>query len=339
MTSTRYDTLTHWRGLACLLVVMSHSVYGEYWFPSVDIHRHFGAAGVAIFFVISGYCITAAVRSSRERGDSLLGFMRRRFWRIYPPYWAALVLALAVRLALHGRPSHTSGFWEAIGNLTLTESWRWHFVGPEQHHWMNPAWTLVQEEQFYLVCGLLLLLAARWYLPATIGLCFIVLATMLQDTLDFSGSMFAGFWLAFAGGVFVFYAIHGTAFEKRLASLCLFATVVGGIFAGNYVLHIPYAAAFAPLALALHKHDAAVNAVRSLHWLRWCGTISYGWYLTHWFAVKELKFELFRDNGVDDPWVKLLVVIPFCVAASLLLLAWPFHVFVERRFMLGAKGV
>lgn len=330
--STRYNTLTHWRGLACLLVVMSHSVYGEYWLPSVEIHDHVGAVGVAIFFVISGYCITAAVRSSRERGDSWRGFAWRRLKRIYPPYWAALMLALAVRLALHGRPSHTAGLWEIAGNLTLTESWRWHLFGPERHLWMNPAWTLVQEEQFYLVCGLLLTLAARWYLPSAIGLCFVVIATMLQDRFPVSGTMLAGMWLAFAPGVFVFYAIHGTAGESRLAKLGIIVAAGFGAFAWGNIPHIPYAAAFAPLALALHKYDAALNAVKSLHWIRWCGTISYGWYLTHWFLVKEIKFELFHDQGVDDPWVKLLVVIPVCVAASLLL-AWPFHVFVERRFM------
>ena len=52
--------------------------------------------GVPIFFVISGYCIAASADSSRRKGDSPWTFLKRRFWRIYPPYWASLVGLIAL---------------------------------------------------------------------------------------------------------------------------------------------------------------------------------------------------------------------------------------------------
>ena len=54
--------------------------------------------GVPMFFVISGYCISAAIDSSRLKGSSLTTYFKRRFRRIYPPYW--IVFALFVGLVL-----------------------------------------------------------------------------------------------------------------------------------------------------------------------------------------------------------------------------------------------
>ena len=67
----------------------------------------------------------------------VIEFAKRRFWRIYPPYWTAIALSAVVILALNSRwPGlfHDGIFtvpnpdgmtrWEWLGNLTLTESWR-----------------------------------------------------------------------------------------------------------------------------------------------------------------------------------------------------------------------
>ena len=56
--------------------------------------------GVSLFFVISGYCIAASAEATARKGGSPWGFMGRRVWRIYPPYWAALLGFVAVVVAL-----------------------------------------------------------------------------------------------------------------------------------------------------------------------------------------------------------------------------------------------
>ena len=43
-----------------------------------------------MFFVISGYCITAAVERSRQLGHSAGTYFWRRFRRIYPPLWMVI---------------------------------------------------------------------------------------------------------------------------------------------------------------------------------------------------------------------------------------------------------
>jgi len=72
--SERYDMLDGWRGLAAFVVLLHH----------VSPIR-LGAEAVILFFVISGYCITAAAEAALRKGMGFRQFMLRRVRRIYPP--------------------------------------------------------------------------------------------------------------------------------------------------------------------------------------------------------------------------------------------------------------
>src|SRR5216683_2392133 len=89
----RYQTLDHWRGLACVMIVLFHA--SIYLVASETLQSrvanfvvwaiHGLGWGVPIFFVISGYCIAATVDSSRRKANPVRKFFVRRFRRIYPP--------------------------------------------------------------------------------------------------------------------------------------------------------------------------------------------------------------------------------------------------------------
>jgi peptidoglycan/LPS O-acetylase OafA/YrhL len=70
-----YSMLDAWRGLAAVGVVLSHL--------NAPINGHFA---VMMFFVISGYCISASADSCLKKELGFGGFMYRRVRRIYPPY-------------------------------------------------------------------------------------------------------------------------------------------------------------------------------------------------------------------------------------------------------------
>ncbi len=108
----RYHMLDIWRGVACLMVVLHHAGFALTW-TDTDVEGIEGwlrwgivaflrrmDLGVPLFFVISGYCIGASVDATRRRGSSSLAFLKRRIWRIYPPYWAALLFFVGVVAAL-----------------------------------------------------------------------------------------------------------------------------------------------------------------------------------------------------------------------------------------------
>ena len=68
------------RGIAALLVVITHMGL---------LPRQFGALGVAIFFVLSGFLITwLLLRENDQAGDvSLRNFYVRRTLRIFPAFY------------------------------------------------------------------------------------------------------------------------------------------------------------------------------------------------------------------------------------------------------------
>jgi len=198
--SPRYRTLDTWRGLACLMVVVFHSF-------SEDVHATDSAgravefvvrklwAGVPMFFVISGYCIAATSDSSRRKQGATKDFFKRRLRRIFPPYWIFLALSAAViggcghlgLLRFFGEPAPlpdpaqlTLQQW--LGTVTLTEPIRPHFFSDPFKLYMGHAWTLSYEEQFYAVCGLLLLLAPRRFFR---GILVVTVLTLLVTPFSF----------------------------------------------------------------------------------------------------------------------------------------------------------
>ena len=111
----------------------------------------FGTLGVTVFFVISGYLITnLLLRECRETGTiSLLNFYIRRAVRIFPAYYAFLLLmVLADRCGLF-----EMGPSDFLAAFTYTMNYR------AEHSWLvGHTWSLAVEEQFYLLWPLTLLL-------------------------------------------------------------------------------------------------------------------------------------------------------------------------------------
>src|SRR5436190_16595166 len=110
----KYDNLQVLRGLSCLLVVAFHVANSETDLPiakaSFAAFRWFGYAGVDVFFVISGFIIAATNRPELRCPARLPGYVFRRLWRVYPPYWAALVVAVLAYVCHDTEPLVRSGW-------------------------------------------------------------------------------------------------------------------------------------------------------------------------------------------------------------------------------------
>jgi len=110
---SRYELLDGLRGLAALVVVLHHL--------RVFDGGHFA---VMVFFVISGYCITASAESCRRNGLGLLQFMARRITRIYPPYGFAILffsITRIIKTAMGGPNDLQRPILDWFQNLTLTQ--------------------------------------------------------------------------------------------------------------------------------------------------------------------------------------------------------------------------
>lgn len=356
----RYRMLDCWRGLACLMVVVHHAgdaldwseaggsgaVDWLKWFTVLAVRRM--NLGVPLFFVISGYCIAASAESTGRKGGSPWAFLGRRFWRIYPPYWAALLGFLAIVVALdvagHGRlatgplgveidPPRSLDWRQWLGNLTLTETWRPHVWGPGRNVYTGVAWSLCFEEQFYLICFLALWLApGRFYAALGAATLAIVSARVWYWHGGALGSLRGTFpllWHEFAVGLAVFYRLNVARrpaarrlIEVGLAAVCLIGLTTNG--RGTAA-----AAAFGLALIALRGRDRWAD-LSGLAPLRASGRRCYSIYLAHLPFVVVGNRWLF-ELGLTGFWARALVTIPV-VSAVGVAAGWAFHALVETRF-------
>lgn len=119
----RFQSIQVLRGLAALLVVLSHAF---------DFYP--GMFGVDIFFVISGFIIAQIDKPPRQ-------FIRDRLWRIYPIYLLCTLPWLFIE---------PDGMDEIMATVTLWPVWGNGFSVPL----MPVAWTLCFEMLFYAAMAL-----------------------------------------------------------------------------------------------------------------------------------------------------------------------------------------
>lgn len=137
------------RLLAAMQVVVLHSV------EHLGLPRGAWASalglfpGVPIFFVISGFLISASFERSRDLGS----YVRNRLLRIYPGLWACFLVSVATIGVVYGdsvRPAELLPWVVAqlsIGQFFNPEALRGYGVGSPN----GSLWTIPVELQFYLV--------------------------------------------------------------------------------------------------------------------------------------------------------------------------------------------
>lgn len=135
-----------------LLVVLAHA--------NIPIVRYGGIAGVALFFVLSGFLITTLlVRERRRFGHvSLRSFYARRALRLLPALVVAIAGGVVLAVAVGSDPVTMAK--DGLASLFYLGNFRDQlglYGGPFAH-----LWTLAMEEQFYLLWPLVIVATGSW---------------------------------------------------------------------------------------------------------------------------------------------------------------------------------
>lgn len=148
------------RFLAALYVLFYHYCFRGYskdnlstlQFSSLEEFSKYGYLGVDLFFMISGFVIFMSALNS-----DITKFMISRFSRLYPAYWACLLLTASV-LLFWGAPGHIPSISEILFNLTMFHG----FFGIP--HVDGVYWSLIIELKFYILIGIILLFNSIKYI-------------------------------------------------------------------------------------------------------------------------------------------------------------------------------
>lgn len=259
-SQARFAWLDEIRGIAALLVLMAHSL------DTIPLHYHsyfeIGNFGVILFFFCSGFIIPISV----ER-QSLRVFWLRRFFRLYPLYWASIALALGIGIAeVKTGPA-------ILANLTMMQS----VLGFPNISGVY--WSLTVEMIFYIIASVLALLGVT---RRTVASMLISGAAVIF--LHLAGQQFLA-WL----GYHIPFMFMGTAYYRRFTQEMSSGTL--WFLVGCLCLYILLFNSMNAWALAqisaiglFHLLYLARNSPKSWFFVA-CGRISYSIYLIHPLAL------------------------------------------------------
>ncbi len=306
-----------------------------------------GYEAVFVFFVISGYLISARIMQQYGslQAVQLRQFYLQRFSRIFP-LLAGLLIVLSTlhftgwsdyRVAEHGQ-TLTRALFSALG---LHLNW---YEG--QTSWLPPAWdvlwSLSIEECFYLAFPLLCLYLPRHFLMLVLlGLALSLpytRAALTGNEIWQEKAYLPGF-SAIAFGVLCAMLMQGRRLPARavqLAALLGGAGLLAVFFWGSVLWKIMHDHMMLVLCLsAVLLIMAAVSAqarvsLPGLNWLAKMGRLSYELYLSHMLIVMPV-FHLYQWLLPGDTRWHFLAYPPMLLACFVLA-SW-----LERHFSLPAR--
>jgi exopolysaccharide production protein ExoZ len=254
------------RGLAALSVVAFHTGW---------THTVLGAAGVDVFFVISGFIMQHVSR----RETTPIAFLRARILRVVPLYWLVTLAAAA----LHG----------IMDPARLAQSLVfWPHLDAQGHAWpvLLQGWTLCYEMFFYGLFAVSLLLPHRLWLMTAALLILASAGVALHPSGPALETYTSPLLLEFLAGMWLHRAWH-SGWLRRARPL-----LPGGVaaFAAQVMLPDPgnwHTLAWGVPALMVVAGSLSVESSGRLPQVRWLNALSsasYALYLTHTLVQNQV---------------------------------------------------
>jgi len=316
------------RGIAVILVALYHAQCG--FLPG-------GYIGVDVFFVISGYLITAIILTDLEnKRFTFARFYERRARRLLPALYFYGASAAATAWFVLSPPAmkefgrHLMGANSFSANIIywLDAS---YFATKAEHLPLIHTWSLAVEEQFYLAFPALLISAFRFGSKPALFSVLIAAALSLAAAhylSFFSTSRDGAFfllltraWELLAGSLIAFNRKNDeteTAWKRRTSTLLSFAGLVGILLAAitfDSKTHHPSMFTLIPVlgscfVVAFSRRTSLTGRLLSTSPLLWVGLVSYSFYLAHQPMLAFTRIALARPlSSMEAVGVLLLAFV------------------------------
>jgi peptidoglycan/LPS O-acetylase OafA/YrhL len=339
------------RGLAALYVVLFHCWL--YTFPGYPDSSAppwldglmFGRVAVVFFLVLSGFSLAISPARHGWRSGGVAQFLRRRAWRILPPYWAALVMSLIISW-LVVPASH-------LGPPTGSSILVYGLLGQDMFTAPTPNgafWSIGVEAELYVLFPLLLFVRRRW--SAAVLVACVTLPVLARGLMAADASAVEGVnWLAphlapvFVAGMVGAGIVVASDRVRRLpwgwfavlaaVPVLALGVVRGSVWTVNHYFWVDLAIAPAMtmlIAAVATGRPAVLVRLLTARPIRSLGSFSYSLYLIHLplvMAVIRRVAPHFVSPGLPTFGFTLIVALPVSVLG-----AWLF----SRIFEIPFKG-
>lgn len=276
-----------------------------------------GFLGVDIFFVISGFLMTAIIVKGLERENfSIWKFYMARVRRIVPALMVLVAVLLILGWFFLPTPDYKAlGSQSAYASAFISNIYFWrssgYFDAASHEKWLLHTWTLGVEAQFYVLLPIFLIIL--WKIKPAVktllwGLIFAFLASLALSIVASSWKPVAAFYLLptrgweFIAGGLVFFAGRQLKGLEKFSKILLwtgFSLLLAAFIFIDSSYSWPSGWALLPvLATSLIMLAQRSQSILTAHPIaQWLGDRSYSLYLWHWPIVVALYFA-----GLHTDW-------------------------------------
>jgi peptidoglycan/LPS O-acetylase OafA/YrhL len=317
-----------------------------------------GFVGVDVFFVISGYLISAIVFSEVATSSfSILAFYERRIRRIFPALFGMLII-FSIVASFYLLPTEFVDFAKSLFAAATSSSnfYFWKHSGYFDSPTSSPllhTWSLAVEEQFYILFPIFLLVVRRFFPERLrIGVVVLFFASLLASAVIVPIDSVTAFYMPYTrawelllGTILslgMFPRLH-SLFMRNVATLAGIALILYSVTTYNTHTPFPGLAALPPcigsvLIIGAGEFGSSlVGSVLSWRPFVFIGLISYSLYLWHWpvIILHELGLSLNLQSVLPPRYANQLAAVRFdmymeiVISFVLAILSWRF---VERPF-------
>jgi len=346
------------RGLAALWVFFYHvkSIF-EASSPIVYHLSQYGSLGVPMFFVISGYVITYSAESSLKNERPPFYFLKARFLRIYPAFWASVIVVLLIPYVIESISAVKTGEYMAPENaLTKFNHIEWlnflllskvfwatsHDLQSEFNAVNSVYWTLAIEFQFYLMVFIALCFREHYrHIILAISIAAIMII-LLPNKINHG--VFIHYWPSFSIGIVLAYLhrnniLCASVLRSKAAKLIAFFLSASLLTTSvNYLdsNSILFAFCFGVFLWVVASLEQVLNDIKNSK------NALYFWLLEPWLMLGAMSYSVYLLHGkiyqLPNMFVRQVIAPDNILSGVLtiigtLLLCYPFYFFIERRFL------
>jgi peptidoglycan/LPS O-acetylase OafA/YrhL len=353
--SERIPIIDMLRGLSCIGVLLYHlrvDLWIGWWrirsYPEeyssfakavawLSIPTPFMGYAVLLFFLISGFCIHYPNTISNAQ-PNWKDYLIRRFWRIYPSYFAALIITACISYFCYIIWEDNNWDLDRILRVaTLSQNYP-----PRNGQFLsNPSlWTIPLEVEFYILYPLVFYLIAKSRIKTLVFIATVMCSSSV--VLNIQGISWPSFtslflWPSWLLGVWIAQwerkkqltklntkiMVLPTGFSLLLA---LFSILESWVFWLQYLAWTVFY--FLLFILCLNNTNLFIHSIskRFYKFISWIGKMSFSLYLIH-FPVFKLFGHLHTEIWNEKP-ANFLISLAYLLPTGFL--GWLFFIWVEE---------